>query len=62
MGPASFLPMLMENTGNIYADILIHANANVTLNGKREIIYNNLCIYFNFRQCCLKWKKRNCLQ
>ena len=34
LGPASFLPMQMENTGchsgNIYADILIFANANVT--------------------------------
>ena len=30
MGPASFLPM--ENIGNIYADILIFANANVALN------------------------------
>ena len=46
----------MENTwchlGNIYAGILIFANANVALTGKREIIYNNLgiilCRYFNF--------------
>ena len=36
VGPASFLPMPMENTlcnsGNIYADILIFANANVAQN------------------------------
>ena len=43
--PASFLPIPMENTGyhsgNVYADILIFANANVALifceNSRRRV-------------------------
>ena len=39
----------------MYADILIFGQflqiyANVALNGKREIINNNVCRYFNFCQ------------